>query len=95
MHAMFGMTAYQNVSGLRSSTDFAELPSTLMEFFSQDFRVVSTFAFHHASGEPLPRALFDVIAARRTPYPALATEHSIVHAQLDLDFHAEGPFVDA
>ena len=88
LHSMLGRVKYQNVTGTRCCTDFAEVPSILMEFFLYDERVVSTFAKHHKSGEGLPPSLLKAFQLSAHFLPAYDTQHQIYNAFVDQRFHS-------
>ncbi|KAI5465879.1 hypothetical protein BGZ63DRAFT_347480 [Mariannaea sp. PMI_226] len=88
IHSILARTSFQNVSGTRCATDFAELPSTLMEHFAADSTVLSLFARHWNSDRPLP---YDLIAERirlLRRFEGIDTEHQILLAMVDQAYHA-------
>ena len=92
LHSMLGRPKYQNVTGTRCSTDFAEVPSILMEFFVADRRVLSTFARHHKTNEPLPESLMDIFRLSSNGFfPAFDTQMQVLYAVMDQRFHGRHP----
>ena len=88
IHSILARTSFQNVSGTRCATDFAELPSTLMEHFAADPTVLSLFARHWKTDKPLP---YDLIAERirlAKRFEGIDTEHQILLAMVDQAYHA-------
>lgn len=89
MHSMLGRTKLHNLSGTRCLTDFVELPSVLMESFSNDPRVLCKIAKHYKTGEPLPESLLKSHQARRDSLKHCESYMQSKMALLDQVLHDE------
>ncbi|KAI1112476.1 peptidase family M3 [Nemania sp. NC0429] len=88
IHSILARTSLQNVAGTRCATDFAELPSTLMEHFCADPSVLALFARHYETDEPLP---YHMVAERLqvfNRFEASDRENQIILAMLDQQYHS-------
>jgi intermediate peptidase len=91
LHSILGRTALHNVAGTRCATDWAELPSVLMEHFAKDPSVLSIFARHWNTDAPLP---FEQLAQRlhtMSLLEASETRAQILLALLDQFYHSSLP----
>lgn len=98
IHSFLARTSLQNVAGTRCATDLAELPSTLMEYFATDATVLSLFARHYETDEPLPYALVAERLRWSKRFEGSDTENQILLAMLDQELHsarAAQPNVDS
>lgn len=89
IHSILGRTDLQVVSGTRCATDFAELPSVLMEHFASDPTVLSLFARHWETNAPLP---YELVAEQLTidrKGQGADTENQILLAMLDQAYHSD------
>merc|ERR1719466_598543 len=53
MHSFLGRSTYQHLFGTRISTDFAEVPSTLFEYFASDRRILNLIGKDFGTGKQL------------------------------------------
>ena len=91
IHSILGRTSLQNVSGTRCATDFAELPSVLMEHFACDPDVLSLFARHYETDQPLP---FQMVADRLAldkKFEGSDIENQILLSMADQAYHSVLP----
>ncbi|ESZ99167.1 hypothetical protein SBOR_0451 [Sclerotinia borealis F-4128] len=91
IHSILGRTSMQNVSGTRCATDFAELPSVLMEHFAADPSVLSLFARHYETDQPLPYEMVAEKLASDKRFEGSDTENQIILSMLDLAYHSDLP----
>ena len=91
LHSMLGRSKYQNVTGTRCSTDFAEVPSTLMEYFLSDARVLESFARHYETGRPILGSHLSAFQLSGKLFPAFDMQIQIVYALTDLVLHTKQP----
>ncbi|KAL8701730.1 MAG: hypothetical protein Q9224_000366 [Gallowayella concinna] len=91
IHSILGRTACQVVSGTRCATDFAELPSVLMEHFVVDPHVLALFARHWQTDVPLPYEMVAEQLAIEHKGQGVETEHQILLAMLDQAYHSDLP----
>jgi intermediate peptidase len=94
IHSILGRTRMQNVAGTRCATDFAELPSVLMERFATHPDALALYARHWETDSPLPPQLVQQLQPRAGPEGGAARmadaadeESQIRLALLDQAFH--------
>eukprot|EP00667_Euglena_gracilis_P009257 EG_transcript_9396 len=90
LHTFCGHTVYQNLTGTRSSVDYAEFPSQFLELFARDYRVLSTFACHYKTGQPLPAELWKLACG--VHFPGVNTLAEVMQASMDQLLHSPPPY---
>ncbi|RDL34773.1 Mitochondrial intermediate peptidase-like protein [Venustampulla echinocandica] len=88
IHSILGRTDFQNLSGTRVVSDFAEFPSVLMEHFAVDQNVLSLFARHYETDEPLPYEMVAEQLAFNKKFEAFDIDNQINLSLLDQELHS-------
>ena len=90
LHHMLTRVDDLAVSGIAGvEWDAAELPSQFMENFCWEWQVVQRLTAHAATGQPLPRALFDQMLAARNFQNGLSMLRHCELALFDMRLHLE------
>ena len=81
--------------GTRISTDFAEVPSTLFEYFASDRRILNFIGRDFATGEKLNLSLDEEKALNRNSKThALDKQYAVYQSIIDLELHSNGNLND-
>jgi len=88
LHQMLSDVTYESISGTSVARDFVELPSQLYEHWLEVPEVLSEFATHAHSGEPMPTALLEKVLETATYDMGFQTVEYVASALVDLDFHS-------
>jgi peptidyl-dipeptidase Dcp len=87
LHGMLSDVTYPSVSGTGVSRDFVELPSQLYEHWLTVPEILSTYALHFETGQPMPKALLDKVLAAQTFNAGFSTVEYTSSALVDMAFH--------
>ncbi len=96
LHHLLSRVGHYSVSGIHGvEWDAVELPSQFMENFCWEWEVLSGMTRHVASGEQLPRALFDRMIAARNFQSGMQTVRQIEFSLFDMHlYHDYQPATD-
>src|SRR5471032_333413 len=94
LHGLLSQVRYPRLSGTNVARDFVELPSQLFEHWLEEPQVLTRFACHYQTGEPIPGPLLDNMLAARNYGQCFATVEFLASALIDMDFHTLPPGSD-
>jgi peptidyl-dipeptidase Dcp len=90
LHGLLSDVTYPMISGTGVLQDFVELPSQLYEHWLDRSEILTRFARHYQTGEPMPQALMDRLIKSRTFNQGFLTTEYLGSTRVDLDFHLGG-----
>lgn len=90
LHGLCSQCKYPSQSGTSVATDFVEFPSQLFESWLSTPEVLSRFALHHPTGQPIPAELIKKIEKTATFNQGFATAEYLASAIMDMRLHLAG-----
>ncbi|KZM48300.1 M3 family metallopeptidase [Labrenzia sp. OB1] len=87
LHGLLSDVTYPFISGTSVARDFVELPSQLYEHWLSEPDILSRFAVHYRTGDPMPKALLDKLLAASNFNKGFETVEYISSALIDLEMH--------
>ncbi len=92
-HALHGLASnvtYPSMSGTAVPRDYVEFPSQILEHWLATPEVLSRFAVHYRTGEPIPQDLVDRIEAAATFNQGFLTTEYLASGIVDMKLHLAG-----
>src|SRR5690606_14161589 len=89
LHGPPSNVTYPSISGTSVAREFVELPSQLYEHWLLPPEVLSKFARHYRTDEPMPAHMIEKLRAASTFNQGFATVEYLSSAIADIDFHSE------
>ncbi|CAN5882089.1 M3 family metallopeptidase [soil metagenome] len=90
LHQVLTTAELVRFSGSSTERDFVEAPSQIMEHWTWQPEVLSTFARHHETDEPIPTELVEAMVEARNLNIALSTLRQVHFGVLDMGLHGPG-----
>ncbi|MEM8978786.1 MAG: M3 family metallopeptidase [Pseudomonadota bacterium] len=87
LHQMLSDVTYSSISGTSVPRDFVELPSQLYEHWLDVPEVLSRYAVHAETGEPIPQDLLQRLIGANTFDIGFQTVEYVASALVDLEMH--------
>src|SRR5262249_1165823 len=78
---------YPTLAGTNVKRDFVEFPSQVNERWLSTAEVLSQFALHYKTGEPMPKALIDKVLKAKTFNQGFITVEYLASAIYDMQLH--------
>lgn len=90
LHGLLSKVKYPSQSGTSVARDYVEFPSQVNEHWLETPEILSKFAVHHETGEPLPKALLEKIERAATFNQGFGTVEYLASALMDMKLHLAG-----
>jgi peptidyl-dipeptidase Dcp len=87
LHGLLSNVTYPTLAGTAVARDFVEFPSQINEHWLPTHEVLSRFALHHETGEPIPAELLAKIDRAATFNEGFGTTEYLAAAIYDLRIH--------
>ena len=91
LHGLFSDVRYPYFAGTSVPRDFVEYPSQVNEMWATWPEVLTHYAVHHETGEPMPTELLDKVLATATFNQGFATTEYLAGSLLDMAWHQLSP----
>ncbi|WOJ97089.1 M3 family metallopeptidase [Congregibacter brevis] len=88
LHGLLSNVRYSSLGGTNVKQDFVELPSQIMEHWAMEPEVLTSYALHVDTGEPIPNALISKLKDSEHFNQGFATTEYLAACYLDLAWHS-------